>query len=99
MLLKFLDLGVTISWDEGFPGARDHSPLEGESQKLSRQATADTAGGWKRPVAQGSFFSIINIDRQDGQDKRDESLLHKKPARPMIRCGLADARDYKTPDF
>ena len=41
------------------------------------------------------IFSIMNIDRQDEQDER---LLHEKLARPMIRCGLADARDYKTPD-
>ena len=47
------------------------------------------------------IFSIMNIDRQDGQDEQDEQderLLHEKLARPMIRCGLADARDYKTPD-
>ena len=41
------------------------------------------------------IFSIMNIDRQDEQDER---LLHEKLARTMIRCGLADARDYKTPD-
>ena len=44
------------------------------------------------------IFSIMNIDRQDGQDEQDERLLHEKLARPTIRCGLADARDYKTPD-
>ena len=25
-------------------------------------------------------------------------MLHRKPARAMIRCGLADAQDYRTPD-
>ena len=42
------------------------------------------------------FF--VNIDAQDTQDKQDESLLHQKPDRAMIRSGLADARDDKTPD-
>ena len=111
MLLQCCALGVTMSWDEGFPGARasrphqawhslghlphldqpgtapwlsfgladgvpadrvaacsialklsggqrdrmragrprsqgNHSPLEGESQKPSRQAKADAVGGW-----------------------------------------------------
>ena len=27
--------------------------------------------------------------------KRDVSYLHEKPARAMIRCGFADAQDYK----
>ena len=44
------------------------------------------------------IFSIMNIDRQDRQDEQDERFLREKPARPMIRCGLADAQDYKTPD-
>ena len=30
------------------PGVPDHSPLEGESQKPSRQAMADAVGGGKR---------------------------------------------------
>ena len=37
-------------------------------------------------------FFIINIDAQDEQDER---LMHEKPARAMIRCGFADALDYK----
>ena len=41
------------------------------------------------------MFFIINIDAQDAQDEQDESFLHGKPARAMIRCGFADARDYK----
>ena len=46
----------------------------------------------------GSKIFIINIDAQDAQDKQDESFLHKKATRAMIRCGLADAQDYKTRD-
>ena len=38
----------------------------------------------------------MNIDAQDAQDKQDESLMHQKPDRAMIGCGLADARDDKT---
>ena len=38
---------------------------------------------------------FLNIDAQDAQDKQDERLLHQKPARAVIRCGLADAQDYK----
>ena len=117
MLLQFSDLGVTMSWDEGFLGARasrphqawhslghlphldqpgtapwlsygladavpadrvaacsialklsggqrdrmrasrprsqgNHSPLEGESQKPSRQAKADAVGGGRRATSQ-----------------------------------------------
>ena len=37
----------------------------------------------------------MNIDAQDAQDEQDERFLHQKPARAMIRCGLADAQDYK----
>ena len=117
MLLPFCALGVTMSWDDGFPGARasrphqawhslghlprldqpgtapwlsfgladavpahrvaacsialklsggqrdrmragrprsqgNHSPLEGESQKPSRQAKADAVGGGRRATSQ-----------------------------------------------
>ncbi len=117
MLLQFGALGVTMSWDDGFPGARasrphqawhslghlphldqpgtapwlsfgpadavpagrmaacsialklsagqrdsmragrprsqgNHSPLEGESQKPSRQAKADAVGGGRRATSQ-----------------------------------------------
>ena len=38
---------------------------------------------------------FLNIDAQDAQDKQDERLLHQKPAPAVIRCGLADAQDYK----
>ena len=44
------------------------------------------------------IFPIMNIDRQDRQDEQDEQderFLHQKPARAMIRCGFADAQDYK----
>ena len=45
------------------------------------------------PEIENSF--TINIDAQDAQDEQDERFLHQKPARPMIRCGLADAQDHK----
>ena len=38
----------------------------------------------------------MNMDAQDAQDKQDEGLLRGEPARAMIRCGLADAQEYKT---
>lgn len=44
------------------------------------------------------IFTTMNIDRQDGRDEQDERFLHKKLARPMIRCGFTDAQDYRTPD-
>ena len=43
----------------------------------------------------GDRYFFMNIDAQDKQDKQDERLLHQKPARAVIRCGLADAQDYK----
>ena len=39
------------------------------------------------------------MDAQDAQDNQDETLLHKKLTPAMIRCGIADAQDYKTTDF
>ena len=48
-------------------------------------------------MAQGIYF-FVNIDAQDAQDELDERLLRQNPARTMIRCGLADAQDCKTPD-
>ena len=49
-----------------------------------------------RPAtAAGDRYFFMNIDAQDAQDKQDERLLHQKPARAVIRCGLADAQDYK----
>ena len=69
----------------------------GEPQKLSHQTKAD-AGGGGTPAPGERRFSIINMDAQDRQDEQDERLLHEKPARPMARCGFADARDYRTPD-
>ena len=86
--------------DTRAPRSANHSPLEGESQKPSRQAKADAVGGIGAPPEIENFFTI-NIDAQDAQDaqdEQDESFLHQKPARAMIRCGLADAQDYRTPD-
>ncbi len=80
--------------DARAPRSANHSPLEGESQKPSRKAKADAVGGIGAPPEIENFFTI-NIDAQDAQD---ESFLHQKPARAMIRCGLADAQDYRTPD-
>ena len=73
------------------------SPLEGESQKPSRKAKADAVGGTP-DRRRGSIFSSMNIDRQDGQDERDERFLHEKLARRMIRYGFTDAQDYRMPD-
>ena len=67
------------------------------TQKPSRKAKADAVGGIGAPPEIENFFTI-NIDEQDEQDEQDESFLHQKPARAMIRCGLADAQDYRTPD-
>ena len=69
-------------------------PLRGSR----RQAKADAVGGEAARRPGIDIFSIMNIDRQDRQDEQDERFLREKLARPMIRCGLADAQDYKTPD-
>ena len=75
--------------DEGFLGARasrPHNPRHSLAhlRHLDRPATAP-----------GDRYFLMNIDAQDAQDKQDERLLHQKPARAVIRCGLADAQDYK----
>ncbi len=44
--------------------------------------------------ARGPIFPNLNID---GQDKPEEGLLRQEVALPIIRSGLAEARDYKTP--
>ena len=36
------------------------------------------------------------MDAQDIQDKQDGTLLHGKLTPAMIRCGIADAQEYKT---
>ena len=41
----------------------------------------------------------MNMDAQDTQDNQDATLLHEKPAPAMIRHGLADAQEFRTPDF
>ena len=75
--------------DDGFLGARASRPHNawhslGHLRRLDRPATAP-----------GDRYFFMNIDAQDAQDKQDERLLHQKPARAVIRCGLADAQDYK----
>ena len=64
-------------------------PLEGEPQKPSRKAKADAGS------APGNRYFFMNIDAQDAQDKQDEGLLRGELTPAMIRCGLADAQDYK----
>ena len=79
----------------GRPRSQDnHSPLEGESQKPSRQAKADAVGG-NRAGAGDRYFFTININAQDAQDNQDGTLLHGKLAPAMIARGFADAQDYK----
>ena len=79
------------------PGAGDPSTRTGgcTTTRLAvrpGQAKADAmGGGGSGPAARGSIF-FMNID---AQDKQDERLLHQNPARAVIRCGLADAQDYK----
>ena len=140
MLLQFCALGVTMSWDDGFPGARasrphqawhslghlphldrpgtepwlsfgladavpahrvaacsialklsggqrdrmragrprsqgNHSPLEGESQKPSRQAKADAVGGGRRATSQNADVHPLG-----------DSRLPASPA-PALPCG------------
>lgn len=38
------------------------------------------------------------MDIQDGQDNRDETLLHQKPTLAMIAWGVADFQEYRTAD-
>ena len=49
---------------------------------------------WGADGAGESIF-FMNIDAQDAQDKQDEGLLRGELTPAMIRCGLADAQDYK----
>ena len=75
--------------DDGFLGARASRP-HNSWHSLSHLRHLD------RPAtAPGDRYFLMNIDAQDAQDKQDERLLHQKPARAVIRCGLADAQDYK----
>ena len=45
---------------------------------------------WGADAGESIFF--MNID---AQDKQDEGLLRGELTPAMIRCGLADAQDYK----
>ena len=49
----------------------------------------------KRVCRRGSILCYMNMDAQDAQDERDESLLQEKPAPAMIACEIADTQDYK----
>ena len=88
---KLSDLGQHAGGTPALPGAIT-PPLEGEPQKPSRQAKADAVGGGSAP---GNRYFFMNIDAQDAQDKQDEGLLRGELTPAMIRCGLADAQDYK----
>ena len=78
--------------DEDFLGARasrPHNPRHSPAhfRHLDRSATAP-----------GDRYFLMNIDAQvikQVHAQQDERLLHQKPARAVIRCGLADAQDYK----
>ena len=49
----------------------DHSPLEGESQKPSRQAKADAVGGWVFPVLEN-----LSVLRQPVNPRRPPTVLY-----------------------
>ena len=46
-------------------------------------------------TAPGNRYFFMNMDAQDAQDNQDEGLLRGELTPAMIRCGLADAQDYK----
>ena len=66
----------------------DHSPLEGESQKPSRQAKADAEGGGGSGAGARRSIILSMIRNMDRQDKQDGKLLQAKLTRAMIRCGF-----------
>ena len=166
MLLQYCALGVTTSWDDGFPGARasrphqawhslghlphldqpgtapwlsfgpadavladrvaacsialklsagqrdsmragrprsqgNHSPLEGESQKPSRQAKADAVGGGRRATSQKADVRPLGNSRlpvspaparHDGADHTGWNRSHNgcfRQGRPVDATGGA----------
>ena len=94
-----------------FASPKNHSPLEGGVGETRAQPTVEPEGGKRgvpevtisstrratkrdgaASTARVATKRIINID---AQDKQDERLLHRKPARAMVRWGIADSQEYK----
>ena len=157
-ILQCCALGVTMSWNDGFLGARASRPHQAwhslahlphldrpgtapwlsfglaaavtadvvaackaarklsDHQRDSMRAGRPRSRGQSLPLwrgsrrsragrrrllrlggrsAPGNRYFFMNMDAQDAQDKQDEGLLRGEPARAMIRCGFADAQDYK----
>ena len=69
----------------GFRSYADHSPLEGESQKPSRQAKADAVGGSSRPAEKtldASFYPLLRFRHwSQGARKRAKREAGGIPAR------------------
>ena len=63
---------------------------QGDLSSLMRRGGAGSAPGNRY-----FFMNIDAQDAQDAQDKQDEGLLRGELTPAMIRCGLADAQDYK----
>ena len=157
MLLQFCALGVTMSWDDGFLGARagrphqawhslghlphldqpgtapwlsfgladavpahrvaacsialklsggqrdrmragrprsqgNHSPLEGESQKPSRQAKADAVGGGRRATSQKADVHPLGNSRLPASRAPAPGPGGSFESDTMDYCGLSGAR-------
>ena len=72
---------------KGFPlGARASRPHQAW-HSLGHLLHLDQPG-----TAPGNRYFFMNID---AQDKQDEGLLRGQLTPAMIRCGFADAQDYK----
>ena len=85
---RWTSFAATASWDEA-PRERGRP-----ARTMPGRAPAIAATWIERQRRRGIDF-FMNMDAQDAQDKQDERLLHGKPARAMIGCGLADAQDCK----
>ena len=151
MLLQFRALGVTMSWDEGFLGARascphddgflgarasrphqawyslghfphthqpatapmklsggqrdrmragrprsqgNHSPLEGESQKPSRQAKADAVGGGRRATSQKADLHPLGNSRVPASRAPAPGPGGSLQIETTDFCGLSRARTH-----
>ena len=100
MLLQFRALGVAMSWDEGFLGARascprsqgNHSPLEGESQKPSRQAKADAVGGGRRATSQKADLHPLGNSRVPASRAPAPGPGGSLQSETTDFCGLSRAR-------
>ena len=75
----------------------NHSPLEGESQKPSRQAKADAVGGWRVTSQKADLHPLGNSRLPESRAPLPCGSFEEK--RPIGRGSRIDQRQWKQADY